>query len=148
MPSSFPDFCTINSIFSSFLEIGHVQFIVVFLIYVIYVLRFTLKPSKYYFIQKKAYGNVYILLSSLFQSLGPLFSGMNVSLDSASSEYAVLLLQEDLHNQLYFLSSLVAFGYYFYSSAFTLYLTSTSTCRIRQDFVVKNINNIKYCRFM
>jgi len=47
MPASFPDFCSTNSIIMSFIDFLHMEFLVLFPFYIIYVLRFTLKTSTY-----------------------------------------------------------------------------------------------------
>jgi hypothetical protein len=56
MPGSFPVFCMVNSFFSSFLEILHIEFTMLFPVYIIYILRFTLKASKIVDIQTQKYG--------------------------------------------------------------------------------------------
>ena len=56
MPDSFPYFCMANSFFSSFLEILHIEFTMLFPVYIIYILRFTLKASKISPIKMPRYG--------------------------------------------------------------------------------------------
>lgn len=47
MPSSFPSYCEANSIISSFFSTLHFVFVIIVPMYVVYVLRWTLKAGKY-----------------------------------------------------------------------------------------------------
>ena len=47
MPASFTSFCLANAFTYSFIEIIHIEFLILFPSYIVYILRFTLKPSKF-----------------------------------------------------------------------------------------------------
>lgn len=63
MPSSFPTFCMVNAFYSAFLEIIHMEFMLLFPLYIIYILRFTLKSNPC-FMQTPRFGMLSISLPS------------------------------------------------------------------------------------
>jgi len=49
MPPSFVDFCITNAFITAFFQMIHLEYLILFPSYMVYILRFTLKASKFLF---------------------------------------------------------------------------------------------------